>query len=75
MTFARLILTDQGDGTLVPPSYQLHLQLLQLISMGLDLLDCILDRPIRLVAADAGFFPPGPLTLFADIVTAISSRK
>lgn len=24
--------------------------------------------PIRLVAADAGFFPPGAFTLFADMV-------
>ena len=26
--------------------------------------------PIKLVAADAGFFPPGPLTLFADMLWA-----
>ena len=25
--------------------------------------------PMRFVAAEAGFFPPGPFTLFADIET------
>ena len=27
-----------------------------------------LDIPIKFVAAEAGFLPPGPLTLLADIV-------
>ena len=35
-----------------------------------DVEDCwILDIPIKLVAADAGFLPFGPLTFFADIVS------
>jgi len=31
--------------------------------------------PMRFVAAEAGFFPPGPLTLFADMVNAIPQTK
>lgn len=26
------------------------------------------EQPMRFVAAEAGFFPPGPLTFFADMV-------
>lgn len=31
----------------------------------------MLGVPIKFVAAEAGFFPPGPLTLLADIVIII----
>jgi len=30
---------------------------------------------MRFVAAEAGFFPPGPLTLFADMVGAVPQTK
>lgn len=30
--------------------------------------------PMRFVAAEAGFFPPGPFTFFADIVATLGIR-
>jgi hypothetical protein len=30
---------------------------------------------MRFVAAEAGFFPPGPLTFFADIVGRLNKRE
>jgi hypothetical protein len=52
----------------MPPSYQLHLQLRTLSAqVTTTILFCI---PIRLVAAEAGFLPPGPCVDFADILEA-----
>ena len=50
------------------PSYQHHRQLSSHILVKEHLRLKFASIPMRLVAADAGFLPPGPLTLLADIV-------
>ena len=35
----------------------------------------VLSLPIKLVAAEAGFFPPGPLTFLADMLRETRRRK
>lgn len=60
-------MTDRADDKQEPPSY-LHLLQLQQISIDLgQQFRAIAISPMRLVAAEAGCLPPGPLTLLADI--------
>lgn len=59
--------TNPEDGRQEPPSCRLRLQLLRLMSGRLTD-NHLMDIPMRFVAAEAGFFPPGPFTLLADIL-------
>lgn len=70
--------TYPADGTPMPPSCLLHHQLFTTTTVSpcdfkceVTLATSIGHLPIRFVAADAGFFPLGPLTLFADIFSNI----
>lgn len=39
------------------------------------MLSVYFDSPIKLVAAEAGFLPPGPAVLFADILRGLCSAQ
>lgn len=57
-----------GDGIRGLQSFLLLLRLCILLDHIQDHLRRINDSPTRFVAADAGFLPSVPLTLFADIL-------
>ena len=61
--------TNREDGRQEPPSCPLPHQLSKAISICcVSGTEQLLGVPIRFVAAEAGCFPPGPLTLLADIM-------
>jgi hypothetical protein len=66
-------MTHLEDGTRALPSYQhLHQLYPTMVSAKFQdqfRLNCrIPSLPIKFVAAEAGFFPPGPCVVFADMV-------
>lgn len=71
--------THREDGTRALPSYRLLLQLWhksqrQASKIYFQFSSANSSIPIRLVAAEAGFFPPGPCVVFADMLDSCEAR-
>ena len=72
----RRFCTNLGDGRQEPPSCRLPHQLVKAVSnCCASTEESLLGVPMRFVAAEAGCFPPGPLTLLADIMETGQKEK
>jgi len=70
--------TYLADGTRVPPSFQHHHRLRTKVSIHCGHMpsgSISRSLPIKFVAADAGFLPPGPCTDFADMLCSVVAQE